>query len=115
MEETLVFVAVIVAAAACSVAVRLAWARSRGEDAREAGRRALRDAIPVVGAGLAGALFFLATMFLAFFWFVGTFHNPSAARASVPWMIALISLGIAVGLLSPIVAVVLVIRRRRRA
>ena len=106
----------IVVAAGAYVGLRMASARARGEDAGDAGRRALVDALPVVGAGIAGLLIFVAVLgvvlVLLLFLFIAVWGGDGGDLAG--WIVVLLLLGGLALLGLPATAIVLVVRWRRR-
>lgn len=109
------WLALIVLGGVGYVLYRVFVARGRGEDAGEASRRALGDALPIVGAGIAGFVIFLALMALlliVLFFAVIASLGGDYSGFGVVVLLLLLALLMLVGL--PVAALVFVIRRRRR-
>lgn len=106
----------IVGAGAAYVLVRILLARSRGQDATEAGRRALSDALPVVGAGVAGVFIFFAIFgvvaVLLLFLFIALLSGNGDGLGLAIVLLLLLGVVVLVGL--PVGAIIWVARRRRR-
>jgi hypothetical protein len=108
--------AVIVLGGAAYVAFRVMSARSRGEDTGEAGRRALGDALPVVGASIAGLVIFFALMgvlvVVLLFALIAAVFGGDGSGFGIVLVLLLVGLLVLIGL--PVAALVFVMRRRRR-
>lgn len=119
MEFALIWFGVLVTGAIAYVAFRSSAARRRGEDGYQAGWRAVWEALPVVGAGLAGlGLFLVIGLMLVFVVVVLGLGavlggDPSGAGGFVAVLIVA-ALAALFGLPIAALAIVVVVRRRRR-
>jgi hypothetical protein len=120
MEFALIWFGLLVAGAAIYVSLRSSGARRRGEDGFEAGKRAVWEALPVLGAGLAGlGVFFVVGLFLVFVLVMLGLGavlggDPSGAGGFVA-VLLLGGLAALFGLPLAALAIVVAVQRRRRA
>jgi hypothetical protein len=109
-------VAFLVLGGAGYVVFRMFLARNRGQDASEAGRRALSDALPVIGAGLAGVFIFFAILsvvaVLLLFLFIALLTGDGDELSATIVVLVLVGVVVLIGL--PGAALIWVARRRRR-
>ena len=117
MKFWMVWLCVLMVPAIAYVGIRAAMARRRGEDASAASVRALGEALPVVGAGVAGlliclALFGIAAFLLFLLFLLSLGDNDTSGLTSS--LVALLVLGGLALIGLPATALILVIRHRRR-